>query len=112
MQQLVKKNPQCPYINRTIIKLLKNELGSHIIVGAAYGLPLLIDIMSSPPEITQLHITQTIHKNILRLNRHQSYLNIPMHDIIRVQVLHSGNSLYEVFVGFNLAHASTGLMRK
>ena len=87
MQQLVKKNAQRPNINRVIIKFTKNKLWSHIIICPAYSLPLSINVMSSPSEITQSQITIIIHKNILRLSYYQFYLHIPMHNIARMQIL-------------------------
>lgn len=66
--ELVEEYAQGPDIDLVVVFLLGDHFWGHILVGAAEGPPLHVDISGGPAEVAELCIVVLIEKNVLRLH--------------------------------------------
>lgn len=89
MKKLIEQYPKCPHIYTVIVLLLKDHFRRHVFISPAEGFSFHLDVISRPSEIAHLDIEGMIQQYVLRLHYGGFYLEIAMHDILRMHVPHS-----------------------
>jgi len=85
---LVQQDAQGPPVNAKAVTFHVENLGGQVLSCAAEGVGLVLSVVEElgEAEVSQRHISILVHKHVLRLQ-------VPMHDVVLVQVAHSENNL-------------------
>lgn len=67
VQQLVEKHPDGPDVDREVVGLVGDDLGRHVLVGAAEGLALEVDVLGAPAEVAELEVVVAVEQEVLGL---------------------------------------------
>lgn len=89
MKKFIEQYSKCPHIYAVIVLLLKHHFRRHVLIRPAEGFPLHLDVISGPTEIANFDIEGMIQQYVLRLYKGRFYLEIAMHDVLRMHVPHS-----------------------
>jgi len=68
MKQLIEQNPNRPIVNREIIFLLEDHFRCHILVSPTECFSFHLDVVSSPSQITYLHVAGIVQQYVLGLS--------------------------------------------
>lgn len=89
MDELVEKDAQRPNVQSVIVVLVLDHFRSHILEGAAEGVPLLHVIrLDAPAEIADLDDVALLDQNVLRLD-------VSVDQALLVQIVNAGADLDE-----------------
>ena len=81
MKQLVQKDAERPYVGFLGLRLAKQDLRRHVLVGSAKGLAHFIRIVhGAPPEVAELDVEVFVQEDVLRFQ-------VAMHDVPAMDVL-------------------------
>lgn len=68
MQKFVEEYAKRPHVYAVVVLLLKDHLRSHVLISAAEGLALHLDVVGGPAEIADLDVQGMIEQYVLRLH--------------------------------------------
>lgn len=101
-EELVRQNAQTPQVNLFVVVVLRrarlDHLGREVIQRAAHGLPPVVGSMDAPAEIRDLDLAVDADQDVLRLD-------IPVDNMLAVQVSQRGSHLGNVLGGLPLGEA-------
>ena len=99
MQHLIEQYSQTPNVNFLIMIFLEHNFRSHVLTSSTETFSHLIFLkVLSPAKVTQLDIEVLIKKNIL-------WLEIPVHDALRMKIVNGFANLVEKSHGQFLRHS-------